>query len=440
MQIATFFQLGIRQKMVLVLLCVLTVALGTTGWLTIRQHEEGVLRETTQHGDDVARIVSQALAFSIIGHDYHTIQKLLDEITKAQDIGYAKVLSSKGNTMAESGTTPDSGKHWNLFSREVVFDQQPVGRIIIGLNNQAIIERLQSQKTSIISREAIIIILIALGEFLALSYIIVRPVGIISRSLDQSIDGTGKITRQIPLVSNDEFGRLATQFNEMRLQLNDVNMQLQSKIDLADVKLTENNQQLQEQATALQRMNEELKHIAVTDPLTGLYNRRFFDRMVETDLALSVRHGDINSILAVDVDHFKRVNDQYGHKTGDNVLVDLARILGTSLRRTDLVCRFGGEEFIVLCRRTDQEESRRLGEKLRRAVEDHVFHAPDGSRIGVTISIGAVTFPDSESVLPIEDYMHRADLALYHCKSTGRNRVAHFVDVLDSELLPNTSS
>src|SRR4030065_281444 len=104
MQIAPLFQLGIRQKMVLVLLCVLTIALGTTGWLTIREHEEGVLRETTQHGEDVARIVSQALAFSIVGHDYHTIQMLLDEISRAQDIGYAKVLSSKGNTMAESGT------------------------------------------------------------------------------------------------------------------------------------------------------------------------------------------------------------------------------------------------------------------------------------------------------------------------------------------------
>jgi diguanylate cyclase (GGDEF)-like protein len=440
MQIASLLQLGIRQKMVLVLLCVLTLALGTTSWLTIKQHEEGVLRETQQHGEDVARIVSQALAFSIVGHDYHTIQLLLDEITQAQDIGYARVLSGKGNLMAESGTSPESGSGWTMFNKEVMFDQKPVGRIVIGLDNQGIIDRLQSQKTSIISREAIIIILIALGEFLALSYIIVRPVGIISRSLDMSIDDTGKITRQIPLRSNDEFGKLATQFNDMREQLNAAHLQLQSKIDLADVKLTENNSKLQEQAVELRRMNEELKQIAVTDPLTGLYNRRYFDRVVQTDLALSVRHGDINSILAVDVDHFKHINDQHGHKTGDTVLVDLARVLGTNLRRTDLVCRFGGEEFIVLCRRTDQEESRRLGEKLRRAVAEHVFLALDGSRIGVTISVGAATFPDGKSGLPVEDYIHRADLAMYHSKSTGRNRVTHFVDVIDPEILSSASA
>ncbi len=244
MQIASLFQFGIRQKMALVLLCVLTVALGTTGWLTIRQHEERVLRETTQHGEDVVRIVSQTLAFSIVGHDYHAIQMLLDEITQARDIGYAKVLSSKGNTMAESGKTPDSGMNWKLFSREVVFDQQPVGRIIIGLDNQGIINRLQSQKTSIISREALIIILTVLGEFLALSYIIVRPFGIISRSLDKSIDDTGKITRRIPFISNDEFGRLASQFNEMCEQLNDANARLRESYADLERKIEERTREL----------------------------------------------------------------------------------------------------------------------------------------------------------------------------------------------------
>jgi hypothetical protein len=88
------FRFGIRQKMVLVLLCVLTVALGTTSWLTIRQQEDNVLRETKQHGEDIARIVSQALAYSIVGYDYHTVQLLLDEIARSHDIGYAKVVTS----------------------------------------------------------------------------------------------------------------------------------------------------------------------------------------------------------------------------------------------------------------------------------------------------------------------------------------------------------
>jgi diguanylate cyclase (GGDEF)-like protein len=433
MQISSLFQFGIRQKMVVVLLCVLTIALGTTGWLTIKQQEEEVLRETTQHGEDVLRIVSQALAFSIVGYDYQTMQLLLNEITKAQDIGYAKVLSTKGNIMAESGAMPDSGKNWTMFSQDVVFDHKPVGRIVIGLNSQAIIDRLQSQKTSIISREALIIILIALGEFLALSYIIVRPVGIISRSLDKSIDEAGQITRQIPLISNDEFGKLASQFNDMREQLNEANARLQSKIDLADTKLTENNRKLMEQASELQRMNVELQRIAITDSLTGLYNRRYFEGVVGTDLALSLRHGDKNSILVIDIDHFKRINDTYGHKTGDNVLAELSRLLGHGIRKSDLVCRMGGEEFILLCRRAEKEESIGVAEKIRESIATHAFKGVTTEPITVTVSIGVVSFPDGTEGSTVEDYIHCADLALYRSKAAGRNRVTHYADMAGIE-------
>jgi len=427
------FRFGIRQKMVLVLLCVLTVALGTTSWLTIRQQEENILRETKQHGEDVARIVSQALAYSIVGYDYHTVQLLLDEIARSHDIGYAKVLSRKGNVMAESGTPPDSGKNWTMFTQDVVFDQRTVGMVVIGLNNQGIISRLQGQKSSIISREAIIIILIALGEFLALSYIIVRPVSIISRSLDMSIDETGKITRQIPLVSSDEFGKLATQFNEMREQLNLANSRLQSKIELADAKLTDNNRKLQEQATELQRMNVALQHMAITDSLTGLHNRRYFENVAESDLALSIRHGDTNSILLIDVDHFKRINDTWGHRAGDDVLIDIAGVLSRSLRKTDLVCRMGGEEFILLCRRTEHEEALRVAEKIRKAIAEYAFTALGQEHISVTVSIGVVTFPGSETPKTVGEYIHNADLALYQSKSAGRNRVTSYAALTASE-------
>ncbi len=422
------FRLGVRQKMVLVLLCVLTIALGTTTWLTIQQQEENVLRETRQHGEDVTRVVSQALAFSIVGYDYHTMQLLLNEIVKSHDIGYARVLSKKGNVMAESGKSPGSGNNWTTFSQDVVFDRQIVGRVTIGLDNGGIISRLEAQKRSIIFREAIIIILIAVGEFLALSYIIVRPVSIISRSLGRSIDDAGKITRHIPLASNDEFGRLAMLFNDLREQLNKSNAQLLSKIDLADVKLKENNHKLLEQAEELQRMNEELKHIAITDPLTGLYNRRYFDSVVETDLALSIRHGNEGGILVIDLDHFKRVNDNHGHKTGDDVLIGIAKILNESLRKSDLACRVGGDEFIVLCRRTNKNECLGIAEKIRRSIEAHAFQNPSADRITVTASIGAVFFPDGANVKTVEEYVHCADLALYRSKIEGRNRVIHYMD------------
>jgi len=426
MRVASVFQFGIRQKMVLVLLAVLTVALGTTSWFTIHQQEQNILRETKQHGEDLARIVSQSLAFSIVGYDYHTIQLLLDEITRSHDLGYAKVLSTKGNVMAESGSPPDARTSWTMFTQDIVFDRKTVGQLVLGLDNTGIIKRLEGQKTSLISREALIIVLIALGEFLALSYLIVRPVSIISRSLNQSIDASGRITHQIPIASTDEFGLLASQFNDMREQLNEANSRLQSKIEVADAKLTENNRRLTEQAGELQRMNEELQRLATTDPLTGLYNRRYFSAAVESDLALAVRHGDVNSILALDIDHFKKVNDTYGHQAGDQVLVEVANILTKTLRKTDLVCRMGGEEFVMLCRRTQMRESMAIADKLRKEIEAHAFTGIDHA---VTVSIGIVTFPEGALVRGVDEYVHEADVALYRSKTGGRNRVTHYAEM-----------
>jgi diguanylate cyclase (GGDEF)-like protein len=427
------FSLGIRQKMVLVLMCVLTVALGTTTWLTIKQNESNILNETARHGGDLARIVSQALTYEVVGNNYQTIQFLLNEIVKSQDISYAKVLSGKGNVMAEAGTTTIDGKAWTLFTQDIVFDQKPVGRVIIGVDNQRIVNRLQTQKSSVISREALIIILIAVGEFLALSYIIVRPVSIISRALNKSVGESGQIMQPIPLVARDEFGRLAVQFNEMRQQLNEANARMQSKIDLADTKLTESNQMLMQQSEELRRMNEELQRLAITDALTGLYNRRYFEDVMGVELALAIRHGDRNSILLIDIDHFKQINDTHGHRTGDQVLIEIARVLSSKLRKTDLLCRIGGEEFILLSRRADKEESMVVAEKIRQSVEVHPFFAVPGERIAVTISIGIATLPDDIGTATLGAYVHHADLALYRSKTQGRNRVTHYASFTSDE-------
>lgn len=436
-QLANYFRLGIRQKMILVLVCVLSVALGVAGWFTLHQQEENILSETHRYGNNLARVLSQSLATGVVGYDYHALQLQLDEITQSQDLGYAKVLSSKGNVMAESGTPPAAGRSWSMFNRDIVFDGRVVGQLVLGLDNSGIIARLKDQRSTVFSREALTILLIAIGEFLALSFIIVRPITIISRSLEQGgVDESGKIVHQIPLQTADEIGRLARQFNEMREQLNQANERLQSRIELADAKLVENNAQLRVQAEELQRMNQELQRIAITDSLTGLYNRRYFEHIVDTDLALSIRHGDINSIMIIDVDHFKRINDQYGHKSGDNVLVELSQLLTTHLRKSDLVCRMGGEEFLVLSRRSGEADSMALAEKLRRLVEQQSFQSRGGERIPVTVSTGIVTFPDRRGHRTIEEYIHLADLALYRSKEDGRNRVTHSAHMPDANLIP----
>lgn len=423
---------GVRQKMVLVLLCVLTIALGTTTWLTIHDQQKQVLRATTDHGQDLSRIVSRALAYSVISYDYHTIQLLLDEITKARDIGYAKVLSNKGNVMAESGHPPTDANEWRMFESDILFAGKSTGRLIIGLNLDQVAQTLMDEQSSILSRQVITIFLIAFGEFIALSYLIIRPVTIIYRSLTNRVEQDGQVTYNIPIVSSDEFGILSQQFNDMGTQLNQANARLQERIVSADQKLTETNARLVQQADELKRINEELSRIAITDALTGLYNRRYFESLLESDLALSERHGDSNSILMIDVDRFKSINDAHGHNVGDDVLRDLGGVLTTSIRKSDVACRVGGEEFVMLCRRTSKEQSVAVAEKIRRTIESTVFRSIEGDVIPVTVSIGVETFPKDGKIIPIREHLNRADLALYASKTAGRNRVTHHSDIPDT--------
>ena len=421
----SLFGFGIRQKMILVLLGVLTVALAVSGWLAFDQQEREIIRSTEQHEEDIVAYVSQSLSYSVIGYDYQTIQILLDELTKSQDIVYAKVVNAKGNTMAEAGSVLSHDGSRSVLDRDILFDKQKVGQLQIIVDNTRIINQLKDQKVAIIAREVVILLLIALGEFLALSYIIVRPVSVIADALAKGVDQDGNITRDIPISSRDEFGKLAALFNDMRSQLNEANLRLQSKIELADSRLQENNQQLRQQATELQSLNEELRRLTITDPMTGLHNRRHFDAIMETDLALSRRHNEVSSIIIIDLDHFKNINDTFGHKTGDRVLIHVANILKSNLRKTDAICRIGGEEFAVISRRAGIEDAMTVGEKLRKAVEMNPLQAGKNC-ISLTISIGISSLSSTNQNTQPDDIFRKADAALYFSKEHGRNRVTHY--------------
>jgi two-component system cell cycle response regulator len=159
---------------------------------------------------------------------------------------------------------------------------------------------------------------------------------------------------------------------------------------------------------------------ALHDGLTGAFNKRHFLDRLPTEIAYARRHKTPLSLLMFDVDHFKLVNDRYGHVAGDFVLARIAEIVTSTLRTEDLFARYGGEEFSILCRGATLEKASVLAERIRAKVETYLFEH-HGTRIAVTISVGVTTFvdhPDAATKL-IAD----ADAALYHAKRTGRNRV-----------------
>ncbi|WP_456434337.1 diguanylate cyclase [Thermosulfuriphilus sp.] len=171
------------------------------------------------------------------------------------------------------------------------------------------------------------------------------------------------------------------------------------------------------------RFAQSMKEMALKDPLTELYNRRFLETYIDTLVAGTLRRGTVLGVLMCDLDFFKEVNDTYGHEVGDEVLKKTAQILKGNIRAADLAIRFGGEEFLILLTDVRRGEAAKVAEKLRQLVERHKFKVP-GGQIQKTISIGVSEFPvDSEGIWEVIKY---ADVALYKAKEGGRNRVVRF--------------
>lgn len=160
---------------------------------------------------------------------------------------------------------------------------------------------------------------------------------------------------------------------------------------------------------------------AVRDPLTGVYNKRYFLDRLRGEYAYSVRHTVPLSLLLFDIDHFKKINDTYGHPAGDSVLKTLSQVINRTIRAEDIFARYGGEEFAVIARELESASAFAFAERLRRVVEATRFEA-EGYTIPVTISLGISTLGPS-NFLDEHDMIREADQNLYAAKRGGRNRV-----------------
>jgi len=173
--------------------------------------------------------------------------------------------------------------------------------------------------------------------------------------------------------------------------------------------------------TARKQAEEEARYLSTHDPLTGLFNRRMLEKRVIEEIDRAERYNHTLSIFMVDLDHFKTVNDTYGHLSGDIVLRHLAKILAVSIRKTDYVARYGGEEFIVVLPETPLTEAHELAERLCKEIRRYPIPLKDGQTIKVTASIGVACFPEHHKSW--EGIIGAADSAMYAAKQAGRNQV-----------------
>lgn len=213
----------------------------------------------------------------------------------------------------------------------------------------------------------------------------------------------------------------ALESSALYTMLRDHTHNLEQKVQERTAELLASQEMAEATAQELKRSNELLKALSDTDPLTRLYNRRFLMETLEREMHRAQRKMACLSLVMLDIDHFKRINDTYGHHNGDQVLVTTAELIQSGLRCYDVVARYGGEEFVLVLPETPDAGALLVAERLRESVQALRFPPPMESLV-VTVSLGVATFP-SALVDSVDSLLRQADDALYRAKHNGRNRV-----------------
>ena len=244
------------------------------------------------------------------------------------------------------------------------------------------------------------------------------------------------MTWQTKMIASGDFtqriefmGEFSQSFNAMVIQLDQTLRELVRK----DAELSKSNDELHKEISirkqteaALRESEEAYRRLAITDPLTGLYNRRHFNQVAEAEISRVLRSARPLSVIMLDIDFFKRVNDTYGHTSGDIVLQMVAKTIQERLRASDIPARYGGEEFIVLLPETTAEGAAIVAETLRKSIEAATVQG-ENCAITITSSFGVNDYLEKENlparakILP--EFINKADQALYASKQSGRNRV-----------------
>lgn len=181
-------------------------------------------------------------------------------------------------------------------------------------------------------------------------------------------------------------------------------------------------EQIENQRNKLLEDEAKLRYLSVRDPLTGLFNRRYMEETLDREIGRAQRKGSALAVVMVDIDGFKTVNDTYGHVPGDELLVRVAAHLGGSIRVSDVACRFGGDEFLLILPECGKQEALRRADAMRRGAEEMAFQPSEAHSEPITLSFGVAAFPESGSSR--EELLAAADQALYTAKRSGRNCVS----------------
>ncbi len=397
---------------------VVVVAIGSSMFL---HHSAGALNRVVEQPvyklQATSRLQNQIRKTYALARDYaetprFALRSQFDAEAAGVEAIFAEILSKPFLESKEHNLLAGARREWKdgLMLAGVIFTSkipkaalfqldQRVNRIMFLLDRayEAYYAEVAAQRTRINDSEKryLLVISVSVGLGLLIAIVgaawLIRSVLVPLREFEKGMANFSQnnLSYRLPLDNQDEIGQLAREFNAMAERL----MQHQHK----------------------------LEELSARDSLTGLYNRRELERRLHEETQRARRYRHSLSVMMLDIDHFKNVNDRYGHQAGDEVLITVTDLIQLHMRPVDVVCRYGGEELAVILPETDEEGVRTVAERVRATVADSITTTPQGDMVHVTVSIGLATFPrdgDTASAL-----IHAADTALYAAKQEGRNLV-----------------
>lgn len=330
---------------------------------------------------------------------------------------YAQKVDPLGQRLVQ--LTSETGfRDWQdgqlLAGRQVRLGNSTIGAVALGLSTQPL-----DQKILDITRQNLWLALAAMLIGATFSVIMVRQITNPLRDLThvalEMMNGNTAI--RATALGHDEVGQVSEAFNKMAVSIQERETSLRNFAAELEITVAERTAKLRQQAAQLEKL-------AISDPLTRIFNRRHFFELAEVEMERAVRYRYPLSLLLFDADHFKSINDTYGHPFGDQILIGLVHLCEQNIRTVDIFARYGGEEFILLMPQTECDAALKIAERLRAVVENSP-QTFKGKTVHLTISVGLACWQPGEKIT-LAELVQQADEALYLSKQSGRNRVTRF--------------
>jgi diguanylate cyclase (GGDEF)-like protein len=408
---------SLSTQVTLYLAVALALAFGVLGWINVQNDSARAEAELKAAARGRSAIMALSLAPMLAGYNYTTVELVASAVAQQAGIVRIEVANARGKTVAAaSGMSPSAGTI--AESRDVLFNGEKVGAIRLELSTDALAARkadilFETARTGILS---FVLLWLALRALLA--WKVLTPVRHLREMVLLIASKPEHLSREdLPYASKDEVGELVHVFNDMKRKLGDAYDKLADKVSLADSALQQANVELHERASQLENALEKLETLSITDSLTRVFNRRGFENVLQRGLAEAIRYDQPASLLLVDLDHFKAINDSHGHIAGDRALVAVGAALRDGVRNCDTAGRLGGDEFAVFLPNTGAAEAELLCQRLfQRANAVKVAHEHGTTPLSVSFGLATTT----SEPLSAERLIGNADLALYEAKRRGR--------------------